>query len=220
MKQHGTSKALAGHARYGIVAPKAFGISVGDLKKYAKQLGTDHQLAQELWASGWYEARLLAAFCGDPLKLTPSLMDSWANDFDNWAVVDTMCFSLFDRSPHSWKMVSKWAKAKPEFKKRAAFALIWSLTVHDKTAPDKSFLNALGLIELHANDDRNFVKKAVNMALRAIGKRNAALNSAAIESAQRLATSDDPSSSWIGRDALRELRSASVTRRLSSRGKV
>lgn len=217
LEHHGTQKAIADQARYGITAPRAFGVSVGDLKKYARQVGVDHALTLELWASGWYEARLLAAFCADPTKVTPRLMDSWANDFDNWGVVDTVCFSLFDRAPQAWKMVPRWAAAGAEFKKRAAFALIWSLTVHDKAAPDKLFIDALQLIQDHAGDDRHFVKKAINMALRAVGKRNIALNRAAIATAEQLANLDEPGPQWIGKDALRELRSPSVLRRLHRR---
>jgi 3-methyladenine DNA glycosylase AlkD len=209
LERRGTKKAISELKRYGITAPRAFGVGVGELRKYAKQTGTSHVLAQELWASGWYEARLLAGFVDDPQQVTVRQMDRWADDFDNWAVVDSLCFSLFDRSPHAWKMIPKWARAEPEFRKRAAFALIWSLTVHDKSASDKQFVDSLRLIETGAYDDRHFVKKAVNMALHAIGKRNAALHAAAIETAERLAGMDEPSPRWIGKHALRELTSQS-----------
>jgi 3-methyladenine DNA glycosylase AlkD len=201
--------------RYGIIAPRAFGVSVGDAKKYAKQIGINHALALGLWDSGWYEARLLAAFVGDPSQLTLAQMNQWADEFDNWAVVDTVCFSLFDRSPHAWTVIPRWAKAEAEFKKRAAFALIWSLTVHDSSASDQAFLRCLPLIEKGAHDDRNFVKKGVDMALRAIGKRNSVLNSAAIETARRLAALSEAAPRWVGKHALTELASAAVARRLA-----
>lgn len=219
LDHRGAQKNIQDLQRYGITVERAFGVTVGDLKKYAKQVGTDHVLARELWASGWYEARLLAAFVGDARQVTVRQMEEWANDFDNWAVVDTVCFSLFDRTPHAWKMVAKWAGAKPEFKKRAAFALIWSLSVHDKAAPDKAFLDALRLIEEGANDERHFVKKAVNMALRATGKRNAALRAAAVRTAERLAGSSEAAPRWVGKDALRELTSAGAVRRARSADK-
>jgi 3-methyladenine DNA glycosylase AlkD len=193
-------------ARYGIVAPSALGVSVGALKKIAKGLGRQHGLAEELWDTAIYEARMLAAFVGEPEQVTPTLMDRWCKDFDNWAICDQVCFHLFDRTPHAWSKVDKWSKRKPEFEKRAAFALLWGLTLHDKQAPDSSFIRALKLIEAGADDDRHFVKKAVNMALRATGKRNAKLRAAAARSATLLASSELASERWIGQDALRELK--------------
>lgn len=213
LEGRGTKKNVEGLKRYGITARRAFGVTVGDTKKYAKQVGMDHALAQALWASGWYEARLLAAFVDDPQQVTLQQMNGWADDFDNWAVVDTVCFSLFDRVPHAWKVIPRWAQAKPEFKKRAAFALLWSLSVHDKRASDEAFLKSLPLIVEGARDDRHFVKKAVDMALRAIGKRSAALNVAAIETAERLAAMDDPAPRWVGKHAARELKSPLVRKR-------
>jgi 3-methyladenine DNA glycosylase AlkD len=192
-------------SRYGIPPVRAFGVTVGELKRYAKEVGVSHALAEALWASGWYEARLLAAFVGDASKVTVRQMDDWAKGFDNWAVVDTVCFALFDRAPGAWRMVRRWANAKPEFTRRAAFALVWSLTVHDKAAPDRAFLACLPLVERAATDDRHFVMKAVSMALRAIGKRNQVLRPAAIATAQRLAALDSASARAIGREAVREL---------------
>jgi 3-methyladenine DNA glycosylase AlkD len=216
-ERHGKKKNIDGLKRYGITAARPFGVTVGDTKKYAKQIGKNHALAQQLWASGRYEARLLASFIDDPQQVTIRQMNQWADDFDNWAIVDTVCFHLFDRVPASWTLVPQWAKAKPEFKKRAAFALLWSLSVHDKEALDESFCESLPLIERGAEDDRNFVKKAANMALRAIGKRNVALNAAAIETAQRLAKSDSRAAQWVGKDALKELTSPAVARRLTAK---
>ena len=215
LERRGTKKQISELDRYGITATRPFGVPVGELKKYAREVGTDHELAQELWASGRYEAQMLAAFVDDPAQVTVRQMNQWADDFDNWAIVDTVCFHLFDRTPHAWKKVTQWAKAKPEFKKRAAFALLWSLSVHDKEAPDRAFKDGLGLIETAATDDRIYVKKAVNMALRAIGKRNRALNKAAITTAERQSKLDDPAARWVGSHALRELRSPAVQKKLT-----
>jgi 3-methyladenine DNA glycosylase AlkD len=146
-------------------------------------------------------------------------MDRWSRDFDNWAIVDTLCFHLFDRTPNAWQKVAQWHDREEEFVKRAAFALLWGLTVHDKRAGDAQFIQALRFIERAATDDRNFVKKAVNMALRAIGKRNHVLNTAAVTVARRLADSEDAAPRWVGNDALRELISPSVTRRLAGRSR-
>lgn len=214
LQRHGAKKNIASMERFGIEAPHAFGVTVGDLRRYAKQLGTNHSLATELWEHGWYESRLLAVFVDDPELVTPQQMDAWATDFDNWAIVDTACFHLFDHAPKAWQMIAKWARAKPEFKKRSAFALLWSLSVHDKQAANELFLDRLPLIERGALDERHFVKKAVNMALRAIGKRNTALNQAAIEVAKRLANQPEPHARWVGKHALRELQGPNVQRRL------
>lgn len=216
LKGRGSKKQVKELDRYGITATEPFGVAMGELKKYAKEVGTDHELAHELWATGRYEAQLLASMVADPAKVTAAQMNAWAADFDNWAIVDTVCFHLFDRTKHAWKKVSQWAKAKPEFTKRTAFALLWSLTVHDKNAPDKAFTQCLPLVEEAAADERHFVKKAVNMALRAVGKRNKALNAAAIKTAQRLAKSEEPAPRWVGTHALRELKSPAVRKRLSS----
>jgi 3-methyladenine DNA glycosylase AlkD len=141
-------------------------------------------------------------------------MDRWCKDFDNWAFCDAMSFNLFDRTPHAWAKVAQWSSKRNEFEKRTAFALLWSLTVHDKSASDDQFIQGLALIEREAGDGRNFVKKAVNMALRAIGKRNLALNTSAVAVARRLADSQDATAKWVGKDALRELTSPGVTKRL------
>ena len=143
-------------------------------------------------------------------------MDRWCRDFDNWAICDTICFNLFDRTPHAWAKVAQWSGKRSEFEKRAAFALLWSLTVHDKHAGNEQFVQGLALIERAAADERNFVKKAVNMALRAIGKRNRALNAAAVAVARRLAASQEAAARWVGKDALRELTSPGVARRLKA----
>jgi len=201
--------------RYGVYTTKAFGVSMSNIQKVARPLGRNHELALALWETGWYEARMVTSFVDDPALVTSAQMDEWVRDFDNWGICDTMCFNLFDRTPHAWRKVAQWSKQESEFIKRAGFALLWSLTVHDKAASDEQFRQGLVLILRAASDERHFVKKAVNMALRAIGKRNQALNAAAIVIARRLAESSEPAARWIGKDALRELTSASVTRRLA-----
>jgi 3-methyladenine DNA glycosylase AlkD len=205
LKRRGSKKARDGMARYNIPSDKAFGVPMREVQALAKEVGKDHALAEALWKTGWYEARLLASYVDDPAAVTPAQMDRWCHDFDNWAVCDTVCFALFDRTPHAWDKVEKWASSRAEYVKRAAFALIWSLTVHDKKSGNDPFLRGLALIERAADDDRHLVQKAVNMALRATGKRNAALHAAASEVASRLTGSSEKAAQWIGRHALREL---------------
>jgi 3-methyladenine DNA glycosylase AlkD len=205
MEKRGSKRNREGMARYGIVAKKVFGVSVGDVRKLGKKLGRDHALAQALWATEWYEARLLVAFVAEPGKVKPAEMNRWAKDFDNWAVCDHACFHLFDKTPHAWGRIEKWSTSREEFVKRAAFALLASVALHDKKEGDERFLESLDLIEAAASDDRNFVKKGVSWALRGIGHRNPALKSAAIRKAKELAKSDDSTARWIGRDTLRDL---------------
>ena len=216
LKRHATKATLEGMARYAIPSDRAYGVAMKDIKALGKTLGRNQRLAAALWATGVYEARMLASFVGDPGQLTSAQMDRWCRDFDNWAFCDAMSFNLFDRAPHAWAKVAEWSARRNEFEKRTAFALLWSLTVHDKAAGDELFEQGLALIEREAGDDRNFVKKATNMALRAIGKRNRALNSAAVTVARRLANSEDATARWVGKDALRELTSRAVTRRLKA----
>jgi len=204
-------------ARYAIPSDRAFGVSMANVQALGRRLGRSHDLADALWKTGWYEARLLAAYVDDPVSVTAAQMDRWCRDFDNWGICDTVCFVLFDRTPHAWRKVEQWSGRREEFVKRAAFALLWGLTVHDKTAGDERFVAALRLVEGAATDDRHFVKKAVNMALRAIGKRNASLNAAAAATARRLSGSTNESARWIGKDALQELISPSVMRRLAAK---
>jgi 3-methyladenine DNA glycosylase AlkD len=205
MEKRGSKRNREGMARYGIVAKKVFGVSVGDVRKLGKQLGRDHALAQALWATEWYEARLLAAFVAEPEKVKPAEMNRWAKDFDNWAVCDHACFHLFDKTPHAWGRIEKWSTSREEFVKRAAFALLASVALHDKKEPDERFIESLDLIEAAASDDRNFVKKGVSWALRGIGHRNPTLRKAAIRKAKELLKSADTTARWIGRDTLRDL---------------
>jgi 3-methyladenine DNA glycosylase AlkD len=200
--------------RYGITAPKSYGVPVGTIQQLGKQLGRDHDLALALWGTGWYEARMLCAFMDQPERVTPAQMDRWARDFDNWGICDTVCFHLFDRTPHAWKKVGPWSRRREEFVKRAGFALLAGLALHDKKADDEAFLAGLALIEPAAADGRNFVKKGVSWALRVIGRRNRTLNAACLETARRLVGSDQPAAQWIGRLAVKELASPAVRRKL------
>lgn len=217
LKRNGARKTRDGMAGYGITAEKAFGVTMGDMKKLGKQLGRDHALADGLWKSGWYEARMLTAFVDEPEKVTAQQMDRWCREFDNWSVCDTVCFHLFDRTPHALKMVDKWAKAKGEFQKRAAFALLACVALHDKQMPDKPFIDRLPLIEQGSTDERNFVKKAVVWALRSIGERSPALNKQCVALAGKLAATDDATARWIGKDALKGLTSPAAKKRLAKK---
>jgi len=207
-------------ARYGIHAKKAFGIPMARMQGLAKRLGRSHELAAALWETGWYEARIVAAFVDEPERVTPAQMDRWCRDFDNWGVCDTVCFHLFDRTPHAYRKVAQWAKRKGEFEKRAAFALLACLALHDKEAGDEVFARSLPLVDRAAVDDRNFVKKGVSWALRLIGRRSVKLNKASVTVARGLATSPEPAARWIGRDALRELTSPAVVRRLEAKARA
>jgi 3-methyladenine DNA glycosylase AlkD len=217
LKAHGNPKFRDGLARYGLPTAKAFGLSVATLKAYAKTLGRDHDLAVALWKTGWTDARMLAALVGEPDKVTPREMDAWCRDFDSWGIVDTVCFTLWDRSPHAWKKARRWVKRKPEFEKRAGFVLMACLAAHDKAAKDSAFLPFLPLIEAGATDERNFVKKGVSWALRHIGHRSAKLHAAAIKTATRLSKSTDRTARWVGKDALKDLTRPMVLRKVKSR---
>jgi 3-methyladenine DNA glycosylase AlkD len=209
LRATGTQATRDGMARYAIPSDRAFGVPIGALRDRAKILGKSHELAEALWDSGWYEARMLAAFVGEPARVTGEQMDRWRADFDNWAVGDHVCFHLFDRTADAWPKVAEWARLEPEHQKRAAFALLWALALHDKKAPEERFLDALPLIEDAASDDRNFVKKGVDMALRAVARRGPKVRAAVVDLAHRLAATDEPSARWIGRSTLRELEGAS-----------
>ena len=215
LERRGTKRNREGMARYAITATKVFGVSMATMKSLAKRYGSDHELALLLWEEGWHETRILAAFMADPARLKAREMDRWARAFDNWAVCDTLCFHLFDRSPHAWAKVESWSKSSEEFVKRAAFALLASLAAHDKQAPDAPFLRSLRLIERGAKDERNFVKKGVSWALRVIGQRNRKLHAAAMRAAHKLAASADASARWVGKDALRDLTRPIVQKRLA-----
>jgi 3-methyladenine DNA glycosylase AlkD len=217
LERVGTKAGRDGMQRYAIVAPKAFGVSVAVMQKMAKPFGKDHELAAALWESGWYEARMMAGFIDDPARVTPAQMDRWASDFDNWAVCDHLCFHLFDRTPHAFAKIRQWSRKRGEFQKRAAFALLASVALHDKRAPDEAFMACLPLIEDAATDDRNFVRKSLVWALRGVGGRNRALNGATLDVAQRLAESGDRTARATGKEVIRELSKPAAVRRLEAR---
>ena len=219
LERRGTRRTVLGMARYGIEAERAFGVPMGTLLSLRKRLGKDHALSVALWESGWYEARLLAALVGDPKRVTRRQMNAWAAGFENWADCDTACFKLFDQTPFAWEKARQWAASPREFVKRAGFALMACLALHDKGAPDKTFLAFLPLVEKGARDERNFVKKAVSWALRAIGERSLALNAAALATAKRLAESGEAACRWVGKDALRQLASPAARARLTRRSR-
>jgi 3-methyladenine DNA glycosylase AlkD len=219
IKRMGSKSVRDGMVRYGLPPDNAFGIPVGKMQKFAKDIGRNHELALALWETGYYEARMIAAFIDDPSLVTPAQMDRWCKDFDNWGIVDTVCFKLFDQTPHAWKKVVQWSKKREEFQKRAAFALLASLSGHDKTASNEQFLSCLPLIKKAATDERNFVKKGVSWALRSVGRRNLELNAACTTLAQKLSASSDPTARWLGKEALREFKSAVVARQLKKRAK-
>src|SRR3972149_6374273 len=210
----GNPKSVEGMARFGITTRKAFGVSAPDLRRMAKEIGKNHDLAQELWSVDVLETRALAFLIDEPLEVTEKQLEQWVREFDNWAVCDGCCATLFDKTVFARKKAVEWSRRKKEFEKRAAFTLMAALAVHDKKAADKEFLSFLPIIKREAKDERNFVKKAVNWALRQIGKRSASLNREAIRTAKEIQKLGSPSAKWIAADALRELKSVAVQRRL------
>ena len=210
-------KNVEGMARFGISTENTLGISVTKLRKVAKAIGRDHSLALELWDSEIHEARILAAIIDEPSKVTEEQMDRWALDFDSWDVCDQACISLFDRTPHAITKATEWSHHDEEYVKRAGFALMAGLAVHDKCAQDETFIDLLEHIKAESDDDRRYVKKAVNWALRQIGKRNEALNREAIRAAGEISRRSSRSARWIASDALRELRSEAVQKRLRAK---
>jgi 3-methyladenine DNA glycosylase AlkD len=217
LEKMSTKRDLDNLDRFGITAARPFGVSMANLKVLAKRLGPNHELAAALWDTGRYEARMLATLIDEPARVTPAQMERWCRDFDNWGICDTACFVLFDRTPHAWAKVSEWSDRRGEFAKRAAFALLACLALHDKQAADEKFLEGLRLIEHGATDDRNFVKKGVSWAIRLIGRRNTALNDAAVIVARRLSDSANAAAKWVGRGAVKELTSAAVRKKLAGR---
>jgi 3-methyladenine DNA glycosylase AlkD len=210
-------KVRAQMSYFGVHVEKAHGISVPELRRIAKKIGKNHELANELWKSGIHEAKNLAGMIGEPEKVTAAQMDRWARDFDSWDVVDGTCCDLFVHAAPAWKKAVEWSSRKEEFVKRAAFSLMAYLSYKDKSAPDAKFIRLLSIITRESHDDRNFVKKAVNWALRNIGKRNLALNRAAIRTAKQIRALDSSTARWIAADALRELTGPAVQRRLAKR---
>jgi 3-methyladenine DNA glycosylase AlkD len=207
-------KAVEGMARFGINPENTYGVSIPNLRKMAKEIGKDHSLAQRLWSSGIHEARILASMIDDPNKVTRKQMDKWIEDFDSWDVCDQCCMNLFCKASMAWEKATEWTSREKEFEKRAGFVLMACLAWYDKGSPDSKFLLFLPAIKREASDDRNYVKKAVNWALRNIGKRNLDLNRKAIETAREIHEMASRRAKWVAADAIRELTSEAVQERL------
>jgi 3-methyladenine DNA glycosylase AlkD len=220
LKRLANPKVRAKMAYFGVNVPRAHGISAPILHALARRIGKDHAMAAQLWSSGIHEARILATLIGEPDKVTASQMERWAREFDSWDVVDAACCYLFAGTSSAWRQVEAWSSRGEEFVKRAAFSLVAYLSYKDKQAPDARFERFLHVIEREAHDERNFVRKAVNWALRNIGKRNLRLNRSAIRTAERIRRQKSRSARWIAADALRELKSDAVQRRLRRKGGV
>jgi 3-methyladenine DNA glycosylase AlkD len=214
LRSLGDPQAAEKAARFGVRVARIWGVGALDLRRLAREIGRDHGLAAGLWRTGVHDARLLATLIDEPARVTVRQMERWVRDFDSWAVCDAACGCLFDKTPHAWAKAVEWPGRGEEYVKRAGFVLMAALAIHDKKAPDARFEEFLPLIIRHATDERNFVKKAVNWALRQIGKRNARLNTLTIHTAQDIRRLDTKAARWIASDALRELASDQVQARL------
>jgi len=217
LKTHGSRENIEGMARFGITTERRLGVSVPEMRRIARECGKDHPLSIRLWNSGIPEARIVASMIADPAEMTAAEMDRWVSGFDSWDVCDQVCMNLFERTPFAGKKIRQWSRREEEFVRRAAYALIACLAWHDKDAPDVVFTGFLPIIKRGVTDERNFVKKSVNWALRSIGKRNPRLNRAAVSTAKEISRLDSKSARWIGADAIRELTSAAVQRRIRRR---
>ena len=217
LKTHGSRENIEGMARFGITTERRLGVSVPEMRRIARECGKDHPLSIRLWNSGIPEARIVASMIADPSEMTAAEMDRWVSEFDSWDVCDQVCMNLFERTPFAGKKIRQWSRREEEFVRRAAYALIACLAWHDKDAPDVVFTGFLPIIKRGVTDERNFVKKSVNWALRSIGKRNPRLNRAAVSTAKEISRLDSKSARWIGADAIRELTSAAVQRRIRRR---
>lgn len=214
----GSPAGRIGMARFGIHIEKAFGVAMPDTRLLARKYRRQHELALELWASGFHEARILAALIDNPKFTTPKQMDDWTADFNSWDLCDQACMGLFAATPHAATKIAKWAKDEREFVRRAAFATMAGYALHAKRAPDAEFLPFLAIVEAHATDPRNYVKKAVHWALRQIGKRSVALHAPALELARRLAAASDKTARWIGKTAEKELTDPKQIARVQKKG--
>ncbi len=219
LKSLSNPKAVEGMARFGINPHNTLGVSIPNLRKIAKETGRDHELAQELWQSGIHEARIIACMIEDPKLVDEEQLECWVMDFDSWDVCDKCCSNLFDKTRFAYAKTLEWANQKDEFVKRAGFTMMAVLAVHDKKATDDDFLKFLPIIKAQSVDERNYVRKAVNWALRQIGKRNLNLNKAAIEMANQIKAIDSKSARWVASDALRELTSPTVKQKLAKNQK-
>jgi len=217
LKSLSDPEAVKGMARFGINPENTYGVSVPDLRKIARGISTDHALAEQLWASGIHEARILASMIDEPEMVTEAQMESWVKGFDSWDVCDQCCSNLFDKAKFAYQKAAEWSKREEEFVKRAGFTLMATLAVHDKKAVDEEFVKFLPVIKRESTDNRNFVKKAVNWALRQIGKRNLNLNKMAIKAAEEIQQIDSKSARWIAADAIRELTGEAVQKKLSQK---
>ncbi|MEP6833902.1 MAG: DNA alkylation repair protein, partial [Gemmatimonas sp.] len=205
LKRNATKTTRDGMARYSIPADKAFGVPVNVMLKQAKALGRHHDVAMALWDTGWYEARMMASYLSEPERMTSAQMDAWCKDFDSWAICDTVCWHAFERSPYAWEKITKWSRLPGEIQKRASLALLATMALHIKTIDDQKFADMMPLIERAAQDERNFVSKGVNWALRAIGLRSERLRHDAQELAGELAQSSNAWTRWVGKDAMKKL---------------
>lgn len=218
LKSQARPDQLEGMARYGIRVDRRLGVSIPELRRLARELGRDHRLALALWRTGIAEARILASMVDDPASLTEAQMEEWVKDFDSWDVCDQVCDNLFEKAPFVWKKIADWSAREEEFVKRAAFALMACLAWHDKKAGDARFIGLFPLIVRGSTDERNYVKKAVNWALRNIGKRNPRLNRESVAVAREIQRLDSKAARWIAADAIRELEGQAVQARLKRGG--
>jgi len=214
LKKKARPNQLEGMARYGMTVEKRLGVSIPELRLLAKEIGKEHNLSLDLWKTGIDDARILAAMIGDPQKLTEEQMEDWVKDINSWDVCDQVCMNLFEKSPLAWKKIRDWANRDEEFAKRTAFSLIACLAWHDKKTEDEKFIALFPVIREGARDERNFVKKAVNWAMRNMGKRNRNLNTAVVDIAKEIQKFDSKAARWIATDAIKELESEAVQRRL------
>lgn len=210
-------KNAEGMARFGINPKYALGISVVDLRKIAKGIDKNHQLSLKLWSSKIHEARILASMVGEPSKVTEKQMDEWIAEFNSWDLCDQVNMNLFDKTQFAFKKAVEWTKRKPEFEKRAGFSLMACLAWHNKGSPDSKFIKFFPYIKRESTDERNFIKKSVNWALRQIGKRNKNLNKEVIRVAKEIHKIDNKTAKWIANDALRELTSDKLKKRLNTK---
>jgi 3-methyladenine DNA glycosylase AlkD len=208
------SKAVEGMARFGIKPENVYGVSIPNLRKIAKEIGTNHDLAQKLWASNIRETRILASMIADPKMVTEEQMETWVKGFDYWEICDQCCMNLFEKTEFAYQKAVEWSTSEREFTKRAGFVLMARLAVSDKKADDKHFAGFFPIIKREASDNRNDVKKAINWALRQIGKRNPRLNEMAIKTAREIQKIDSKNAKWVASDAIRELTSEAIQKRL------
>lgn len=214
LKKHYNPRNVEDMARYGINVEKAFGLNVPFMRAMAKKIGKNHEFALELWETGYYEARHIASMIDDPKLVTKSQMNKWVKDFNSWDICDGTCSNLFRKTPYAFEKIFEWCEKKEDYIRRTGFSLICYIAVHDKKRDDKDFLLFFPLIKKYSIDERNFVKKAVNWALRQIGKRSKFLNKEALKLAKEIQTLNSKSARWIANDAIRELTNSKILARI------